>query len=106
MTPKECAIRMKKGVFCDDDCARCGFNPAEKKRRLKEGHFQHVQVIHTLHNESNKPIHTARNICKTLSTEDLKQLNAALRDGREKIEIPQLAENGNDGCRDNSQFRF
>lgn len=47
-----------------------------------------------------------RNICKTLSTEDLKQLNAALRDGREKIEIPQLAENENDGCRDNSQFRF
>ena len=66
MTPAACYIRAKKGVFCDDDCARCGFNPAEKRRRLETGHFQHVEVVHTIHNERHKPIHTERHLCKQL----------------------------------------
>ena len=28
------------GVYCNEKCcASCGWNPAEKERRLKEGHF-------------------------------------------------------------------
>jgi hypothetical protein len=47
-----------------------------------------------------------RNICKTLSTEDLKQLNLALHDSREKVAIPQLAAEAEKSDKDNSQFRF
>ena len=66
MIPNECPVRMKKGVYCDDVCVECGFNPAEQKRRLADGRFQHVNIVHTLHNDRNKPIHTERHLCKQL----------------------------------------
>lgn len=47
-----------------------------------------------------------RNICKTLSTEDLKQLNSALRDTRESVASPLLAEEVKNESNENSQFRF
>lgn len=47
-----------------------------------------------------------RNICKTLSTEDLKQLNTALRDTRESVASPLLAEEVKNESNENSQFRF
>ena len=41
---------MKKAdVICDRHCGRCGFNPAEQERRLKDGHFvKDAAVIITL----------------------------------------------------------
>lgn len=66
MTPNDCPVRMKNGVYCDDVCVECGFNPTEQKRRLADGRFQYINVIHTIHNERNKPIHTTTNVCKTL----------------------------------------
>ena len=30
----------KPGVLCNRRCARCGWNPEEQARRLKEGYFK------------------------------------------------------------------
>lgn len=54
------------GVMCNGACESCGFNPFEQKRRLETGHFEMTYMRHVLHNDNNKPIHTARNLCKRL----------------------------------------
>lgn len=66
MEPKICHLRTKNGIFCAECCDNCGFNPAEQRRRIKEGHFQYSTISHTLHDDNNRPVHTVTNMCKTL----------------------------------------
>lgn len=54
------------GVYGRGDCASCGFNPSEKERRLKEGHFVNIKVHHELHNDYGRVVHVANKICKNL----------------------------------------
>ena len=54
------------GVMCNCACESCGFNPWEQKRRLETGHFEIEYMRHVLHNDRDKPIHTARNLCRRL----------------------------------------
>lgn len=41
-------------VSCNMNCADCGFNPAEKERRLKTGVFKPAAVIDTITDENGK----------------------------------------------------
>lgn len=66
MKPRECLAHHQHGVCCDGLCDLCGFNPAEQKRRLKEGRFQYATMVHYLHDENGKLQHTARQLCKQL----------------------------------------
>lgn len=66
MKPRECIAHQQRGVCCDGLCALCGYNPAEQKRRLKEGRFQYATMVHYLHDDSGKLVHTARQLCKQL----------------------------------------
>ena len=61
MTPLNC-----NGVICNYACESCGFNPSEQKRRLETGRFEMCYMRHVLHNDRDKPIHTAKNLCKRL----------------------------------------
>lgn len=61
MKPMNCP-----GVICSYACESCGFNPSEQKRRLKTGRFEMAYMRNILHNDKDKPIHTARNLCKRL----------------------------------------
>lgn len=55
-----------KGVICGHHCENCGFNPEEKERRLREGHFEKIRVYHELHNDYGRIVHVVKGICKTL----------------------------------------
>ncbi len=55
------------GIGCSLDCKSCGWNPEEKKRRLKEGHFEVRSVTHSLHDDTGTTvIETITRDCKKL----------------------------------------
>ena len=54
------------GVYGNGRCDICGFNPAEKERRFRDGRFENIYVRHVLHDDYGKVIHVQKGLCKTL----------------------------------------
>lgn len=44
-----CGEKVSHFVICGYDCASCGFNPTEQKRRLETGTLEEIHGIKTLH---------------------------------------------------------
>ena len=54
------------GVICGHECGSCGFNPAEKERRLRDGQICNVRIYHALHDDYGHIVHAVNKVCKTI----------------------------------------
>ena len=54
------------GVCGDGRCGTCGFNPAEKERRLRDGQICNVRIYHALHDDYGHIVHAVNKVCKTI----------------------------------------
>lgn len=48
------------------ECRSCGFNPAERDRRLRTGHFMAHTVTHSLHDDMGETVETIMKEVRTL----------------------------------------
>lgn len=48
------------------ECGSCGFNPAERDRRLKTGHFVTHTVHHSLHDDMGEVVESISREVRTL----------------------------------------
>lgn len=43
-------------VNCSLNCKGCGWNPVEKRRRLRDGHYEKRTIMHELHDDAGREV--------------------------------------------------
>ena len=53
-------------VACGYNCNDCGWNPAERERRMTEGEFRMIEKTHDFHDDDGNIVSSITKECKTL----------------------------------------